>query len=654
MTITSHPHRREVVLFLLALILPSAVLVGLGLRMIAQERVAAEARVAAELGTTVRQIGRELLSRLENIKREEIEAITSGSRRLRAGLYVDPAVRLIARLEEGRVVLPWEGNEAQVVRRQLGEVAFATWMRQGERAEFRRRDSRTAIESYGRALEVARHPAQSAHARLALARVLAGAGRREESWGQYRQVIAIPLTVTDEHGVPMALYAAARLLDARLDQRGIQEQLGIRIADHGWMAPVTLHMVHALLDTLVQTAADSSMQNTARDMRTRVSDAFPATEMAVTLQRDFPTLGLQYPVLSAGAAASRWIPLGAGTWLVSTASSAEGPLEVVIAVDAQAVIAPLRDSGIWPARQVGEVRARAGGEGEGQLLGAALPGLEVVFPSPVGGSNVAALQRTLYAVALFLVLSITFFGAFLVWRDVRRELRLADLRSQFVSSVSHELKTPLTSIRMFAEIMQTKDPPDPRMQADYLGTIVGESERLTRLLNNVLDLSKIEQDQMIYRPRPTSLTEVTHRAVQAMEYPLEQEGFTLHVDCPDELTLVSVDPDALEQAILNLLTNAIKYSGESREIDLRLRAEDGHAVIEVIDRGTGIAPQELERLTEKFYRVPTAENQRVPGTGLGLTLVDHLGKAHGGELRIRSVVDEGSTFGIWLPLENEE
>jgi signal transduction histidine kinase len=263
------------------------------------------------------------------------------------------------------------------------------------------------------------------------------------------------------------------------------------------------------------------------------------------------------------------------------------------------------------------------------------------------------LQRWFYGLALFLVLSVTFFGAVLVWRDVRRELRLAGLRSQFVSSVSHELKTPLTSIRMFAEILQTKDPPDPKLQTDYLGTIVGESERLTRLLNNVLDLSKIEQDQMTYRPRPTSLAEVTHRAVEAMEYPLKQEGFTLRVECPAEIPPVSVDPDALEQAILNLLSNAIKYSGASREIELRLRAEEGHGVIEVTDGGPGVAPQELERLTQKFYRVPTPENQRVPGTGLGLTLVEHMVKAHGGELRVRSAVGEGSTFAIRLPLGGE-
>jgi signal transduction histidine kinase len=651
---TSHPHRREVVLFLLALILPSAVLVGLGFRMIAQERVAAEARVAADWGATVRQIGQHLHARLEDIKREEIEALASGNRQVRVHRYANPEVELIATVEDGRVILPWEEDGTDEVRRRLNAGPFASWMRQGERAEFDRGDSRTAIEAYNRALERAQVPVQSALARLSLARVLADAGQTDASWAHYRQVLAIPRDVTDEHCVPVSFYAAARLLGERMQQRQILGQLSEQSTKHTWMAPVTLRVVRALLDTLVETAADSAVRSASRSLRDEVAGMIPATEMALTLQRDSPTLGLQYPARSVGAAGSRWLPSRDGAWLASTAASTDGLLEVVIAVDAQAVTAPLRDSDVWPAGQVGEVRARGDGDGEGQLLGAALPGLEVVFPSLVGGSDVAALQRTLYAVALLLVVSITFFGAFLVWRDVRRELRLADLRSQFVSSVSHELKTPLTSIRMFAELLQTKDAPDAKLQADYLGTIVGESERLTRLLNNVLDLAKIEQERMTYRPRPTLPSEVLQHAVEAMEYPLEQEGFALNVDVQDGVPPVPVDPDALEQAILNLLSNAMKYSQESREIDLTLGTEDGHAVIEVTDRGAGIAPEDLEHVTEKFYRVPTPENQRVPGTGLGLTLVEHMAKAHGGDLRIRSVVGEGSTFGVWLPLEAAE
>ncbi len=648
----SQPHRREVILFLIALILPSAVLVGLGLRMIAQERIAAEARVADEWGNTVRQIRSDLLDRLERLKRDEVQALTAEGGRIEAHRYINTEVELIAQLEDGRVILPWEMNGSQSVRRQLNIAPFADWLHQGERAEFRRGDLRTAVEAYGRALELAQSPVQSAAARLWLARALARDEREEEAWTEYRQVLAMSPDVLDEHCVPMSFYAAARLLDARLEQQRVHEQLESIVANHQWVAPVTLEVMRALLDTLVETGVDSSVRNAARELREPVTEAIPITERALALEHEFSSLGVRSPAPLPGAVDVRWIPFGEPAWLVSSVSLPDGNSEMVIAVNAQAALAPLRSLAVWPTDEVGSVRVRGSEEGGGQLLGASLPGLEVVFPSLRSGTEMAALQRTLYGVALLLVVSITFFGAFLVWRDVRRELRLADLRSQFVSSVSHELKTPLTSIRMFAEILQTRDPPDRKMLTDYLDTIVGESERLTRLLNNVLDLSKIEQDRMLYRPRPTLLTEVMHRAVQAVEYQLQQEGFKLNVQSDDALPSVAVDPDALEQAILNLLTNAMKYSGESREIDLRLRGEDGWAVIEVTDRGVGIPAQELGRLTEKFYRVPTTQNRHVPGTGLGLTLVDHMAKSHGGELRVRSMEGQGSTFAVRLPMES--
>ncbi len=119
----------------------------------------------------------------------------------------------------------------------------------------------------------------------------------------------------------------------------------------------------------------------------------------------------------------------------------------------------------------------------------------------------------------------------------------------------------------------------------------------------------------------------------------------------DGLPEVLGDRDALDQAVLNLLTNAMKYSGESREIDLRLRRQDRQAVIEVTDRGVGIAASHLKRIFEKFYRVTTPENQRIPGTGLGLTLVEHVAKAHGGRVEVGSAPGKGSTFSIHLPLK---
>jgi signal transduction histidine kinase len=297
----------------------------------------------------------------------------------------------------------------------------------------------------------------------------------------------------------------------------------------------------------------------------------------------------------------------------------------------------------------------AGNGAGGEWLGEEFSDLRVTFR----GSDENALRntwntpRSFYLIALFLVLSVTRFGSYLLWYDVRRELRMADLRSQFVSSVSHELKTPLTSIRMFAETLRLGRVPDRRVEVEYLETIVAESERLTRLLNNILDFSKIEQGTKSYRLHPTSLAEVARASIQALEHPLAQQGFDLHVDLDGDLPAINADRDSLEQAILNLLTNAMKYSGESRRISLRLSRQNGDAVIEVGDSGLGIAPEEQHRVFDKFYRGSAPEIGLIAGTGLGLTLVAHIARAHGGRVKVQSEPGNGSTFFIHIPLEIE-
>jgi two-component system phosphate regulon sensor histidine kinase PhoR len=228
------------------------------------------------------------------------------------------------------------------------------------------------------------------------------------------------------------------------------------------------------------------------------------------------------------------------------------------------------------------------------------------------------------------------------------------MRSSFVSAVSHELKTPLTAIRMFAETLRMGRPVDQGTQDEYLDTIVNESERLTRLLNNVLDFSKIEQGTKSYRPTSQSLAEIVRFAARAMKYSLEQQRFVLRTEIEESVPPALVDRDAIEQAILNLLANAMKYSGDSRDIDMRLRSEGGMAVIEVSDRGIGIEPAEQGRIFERFYRVPGPETHRIPGTGLGLTLVQHIAEAHDGHVTVRSEPGKGSTFSLVLPTSRDQ
>ncbi|GAI99906.1 unnamed protein product, partial [marine sediment metagenome] len=163
-----------------------------------------------------------------------------------------------------------------------------------------------------------------------------------------------------------------------------------------------------------------------------------------------------------------------------------------------------------------------------------------------------------YWLILFLVVGFTAFGGYLVWRDVSRELAIADMRSHFAASVSHELKTPLTAIRMFAEALTMGVHKRPEDQQEYLQTIISESERLTRLLNNVLDFSKIEQGTRTYRFEPTSLEKVVRTAERALAFHLNQKGFNLQVELDERIPPVPADKDAIEQAVLNLLHNAMK------------------------------------------------------------------------------------------------
>jgi len=222
-----------------------------------------------------------------------------------------------------------------------------------------------------------------------------------------------------------------------------------------------------------------------------------------------------------------------------------------------------------------------------------------------------------------------------------------------VASVSHELKTPLTAIRMFAETLALGRTRDEATRSEYLETIVDESERLARLVDNVLDFSKIEQGKKIYRMRPTALPDVVRSAARAMRYPLSQQGFDLNVSIDETLPALSADPDALEQAILNLLSNAMKYSKTSKQIDLSCSRYNGDAVIAVTDHGIGIDASDQPRIFEKFYRVRSPDTDLIAGTGLGLTLVKHIAQSHGGSVDVQSAPGRGSTFSIRFPIPPE-
>lgn len=240
------------------------------------------------------------------------------------------------------------------------------------------------------------------------------------------------------------------------------------------------------------------------------------------------------------------------------------------------------------------------------------------------------------------------FGGWAVFADARRQLALAQKKTDFVSNVSHELKTPLTSIRMFAELMQNGNTA-PEKRSQYLRIIMAEAERLTRLINNVLDFARMERRQKRYDFRPLDLHALLARTWEGHELHLRENDFTARWQAAPPPYRVNGDEDALAQVIVNLLSNAEKYSGERKDVELHSYLDNGSVFVSVLDRGSGVPAGEEAKIFEAFYRAHDSLSSGIQGSGLGLTLAQRIAKEHGGEITYQLRPGGGSNFTLRLP-----
>jgi len=240
-------------------------------------------------------------------------------------------------------------------------------------------------------------------------------------------------------------------------------------------------------------------------------------------------------------------------------------------------------------------------------------------------------------------------GLLTMYRGVRQEMELARLKSEFVSNVSHELKTPLTSIRMFGEMLQQGLAADQQKRSKYYGIIVAESERLGRLINNVLDFSRMERGTKTYDFEAHSLGDLARESVETFGHFREAEEFELKLEVLEDAE-VQVDRDAVVQSLINLLTNAVKYSGDARRILVRVYGRSDSGALEVTDMGIGIPEKEQRRIFEDFYRATNVHHGGAEGTGLGLALVRRHCLNMGGSVEMESTLGKGSTFRMVFPV----
>ena len=245
-------------------------------------------------------------------------------------------------------------------------------------------------------------------------------------------------------------------------------------------------------------------------------------------------------------------------------------------------------------------------------------------------------------------------GGWLIVADLNRQLALARQKTDFVSNVSHELKTPLTSIRMFSELLAEERVADPQKQRAYLQIITAETARLTRLINNVLDFSRMERGEKKYHFRDADLISIVRETVETYRPHLENCGFELECALARGELPIRADTDAIAQVIVNLLSNAEKYSNGEKKILVEVSRREGPlpcAEARILDRGAGVPRGSEERIFEKFYRAHDSLGSGIQGSGLGLTLARQIARAHGGDVIYEARTGGGSCFSLRLPLK---
>jgi two-component system phosphate regulon sensor histidine kinase PhoR len=263
----------------------------------------------------------------------------------------------------------------------------------------------------------------------------------------------------------------------------------------------------------------------------------------------------------------------------------------------------------------------------------------------------AAADRFTRNVVLIIVMDLVLIaGAWFVFRTIRREMELVAMKSDFVSNVSHELRTPLSLIRMFAETLDMGRVKTEKKKKEYYGIILHETERLTRLINNILNFSRMESHTRKFQWKKTTVNTVVRSVLSVYSYQFERSSFTVELSLDETVPAIDADEEAIAEALHNLVDNAIKYSSTEKYLRIVTASDSVQVSIAVTDKGIGIPPEHQSKIFDKFYRVTHGLVHTAKGSGLGLAIVQHIVHSHNGTIAIDSAEGKGSTFTLRLPI----
>ncbi len=657
------PPRHLVILFLGIMLVLMGALAWLGWRLLLQDRALAEQHIRDRLERAADVVASELRQRLVEVKGQLERLLAAPDTEL-----APDALRYAEQFASDAliVVLEAETLDAYPAHRLLfypialsvGEPSTALFAG-GESLEFRQQDYVGAGRVFRR-IAMSEDVGLRAAALLRLARVQRKAGQLDSALATYDSLASLDEAFTQ--GLPAPLVARFASLDLLAEAARSDELRREARALHGDLQSGKWRLARAQFEFYTSEVCgwiDCEVNRSPAAPH----DVTPAAALAeaVTALRDrhgSNTIGVleaatgriewidQQPlfVLSL-VSAERTVSLLGGSehlrrdWLGAVGSVIERENVEVSLADAngKAVIPP--STADTPMRAV-----RSAAE-------SGLPWtLNVVSADPNADLAQLAERRRLLLLVLATLALFVAVGLYAVTRGVTRELEVARLQSDFVAAVSHEFRTPLTSLRQLAELLSSGRVTSDDRRAQYYDVMRRESERLNRLVEGLLDFGRMEAGAMEFYWKSVAITDLVRNVVQEFQVEVKDSGYQVEL-AEDGYGTVRADAEALSRAVWNLLDNAVKYSPECATVRVAVKCSDGKAAISVRDQGAGISPAEQSVIFKKFVRGASSENRATKGTGIGLAMVHHIVHAHGGEIRVESEPGAGSTFTILLTVE---
>jgi signal transduction histidine kinase/tetratricopeptide (TPR) repeat protein len=671
---------RPLVTLLALVLVPGLMLAYVGLRGVAERENSLRTQYAATAALVRDRLAAEIGRREESLWRG---AALDGRLSLAAPSMVAGALETLEHdnawvthavlidgdtLAAGSLRLNWPGRH----RDPLADIsAAAALVAAAERAEFVQGNLDTALNRYREAhTHAPRASAAAAFLLTRTGRTLLKMHRPASAITAYRQALADAGDAADQHGLPYAVIALTQIGDAlaalgRTDDKArADRELLDYIVNHPWDLAdgFGVYLRRTLADardadpdllargrTLASDVADLAWLK--RDVMPRIDAAGLTANGAdddsparLVVERDGRQLLAGFRSID---------PSRKRSTLIGYTARPERLADEVLA----GMVSGTADDDRLVVRLIGPIGAGALPETPltdalaAAPFSSALPGWQVVIFDSEGRSirQLVARERWTYGALVAGMLAVMAAGLVIIGRTSRRATELSRAKTEFVANVSHELKTPLALIRMFGETLESGIVADDERRREFAGVIRRESERLTHLINNVLDLGRIDAGTKQYALVPGDVVETVREALDAYRPLFERLGFHVEADLPHEPIAVKMDRHAIVQSLVNLFQNVIKYSHGEAYVRVRVVGEGDCVGVSVTDRGAGIAPEEIARIFDPYYRA-AAQDSAPAGSGLGLSIVRHAVAAHGGRVDVASTPGAGSTFTLVLPV----